>query len=146
MYVINWSLIRKMLLYLQVVCLCRKICACIFPVCYSGFTIERWVFLMFWQRNLSVFFLNRTHKPTSISYVYHVVITNSRKIECGTGLRSSGIICIWSIVETGKLVQHHSASPKWLTLCSDYTDSCKYHMSWSQRNINACASCKYSYF
>jgi len=43
-------------------------------------------------------------------------------------------------VETGKLVQHHSASPKQLTVRNDYTDSTEYLMSWSQRNINTCAS------
>jgi len=97
------------------------------------------------KKFICVFPKQNTYNLLPISYVYHVVITDSRKIECGTGLGSGGIICIWSIVETGKLVQHHIASPKWLTVCSDYTDSCKYLMSWSQRNINTCASYKYLY-
>lgn len=92
------------------------------------------------KKFICVFPKKNTYNLLPISYVYHVVITDWRKLECGIGLRSSGIICIWSIVETGKLIQHHSASLKWLTVCSDYTDSSKYHMSWSQRNINTCAS------
>lgn len=92
------------------------------------------------KKFICVFPKQNTYNLLPISYVYHVVITDWRILECGIGLGSSGIICIWSIVETGKLVHHHSASPQWLTVCNDYTDSSEYHMSWSQRDINTCAS------
>jgi hypothetical protein len=87
-----------------------------------------------------VFPEQNTYNLLHISYACHVVITDCRTLECGIVLGSNGITCIWSVVETVLLVQHHSASQKWLSVYSDHTDSSKYHMSWSQRNITTCAS------
>jgi hypothetical protein len=122
-YCFVFEMVKKMWLYLLLVCLGRK--TCVSYLCFYFPHILQWLYNWAWtspnilaKAFICVFPKQNTYTLFPISYVHHV-ITDWRKSKCGIWVGSGGIICVWGIVETGQLVQYHSASPKCLSLCSE---------------------------